>query len=186
MKRQRYKEIDWSEIVYYDETSKTGLRWKISPSFKCKQDSQAGSISSGVWSLRYKGGNYKCHVIIWSLFNTLSGGMVIDHEDRNSLNNRLGNLREISGEKNMRNRSKSTKNKTGKTGVYYAEEKEVVIKIPAYYSATWVRDGKSYEKRFKIGELSKEDAFRLACECRDHMIEQLNDEGFGYTETHGQ
>jgi hypothetical protein len=41
MKRDRYREINWQEIVYYDETSRTGLRWKVSPSYKCKPGDEA-------------------------------------------------------------------------------------------------------------------------------------------------
>ena len=186
MKRDRYREINWQEIVYYDETSRTGLRWKVSPSYKCKPGDEAGSAYDNRWIIRYKDKNYKCHVIIWSLFNTLNDGMVIDHFDRNALNNKISNLRGVTMEVNMRNRKKPQTNKTGKTGVYFSEAKEVVVKIPSYYAAVWTVDGKKFEKRFSIGDLTDEEAFRLACEYRDNIINQLNADGFGYTETHGQ
>jgi arabinogalactan endo-1,4-beta-galactosidase len=56
-----------------------------------------------------------------------------------------------------------------------------------YWKACWIDvNGKSRGKSFSISKCGEEEAFRLACDYRNQMIEQLNAEGAGYTERHGK
>lgn len=48
---------------------------------------------------------------------------MIDHKDRNRLNNRIGNLRASTAQKNQENRKISKLNKSGCTGVYFCNGK---------------------------------------------------------------
>lgn len=48
---------------------------------------------------------------------TCGDGTVVDHTDRNPLNNQSTNLRRISHTQNMQNRRKNANNTTGYTGV---------------------------------------------------------------------
>lgn len=185
MKRDKYRMINWEDIFVYDESSRSGLRWKIQPSYRVKAGDIVGTSSERAWEVIYLGKKYKCHVIIFSMFYELVDGCVIDHIDRNCHNNKIENLRQIEAAKNQRNKNKSRKNTSGKTGVTYKPERTIVV--GGYYAATWNdMNGKRNNKRFHISTYGKNMAFRLACEYRDKMLAELNKQGAGYTETHGQ
>ena len=70
-------------------------------------------------------------------------------------------------------------NKSGKTGVNLKTTNGVDS-----WRATWVDgSGKRCEKSFSTTKYN--NAFELACQYRDKMIETLNQEGFGYSYRHG-
>ncbi|MGL5315684.1 MAG: HNH endonuclease [Peptostreptococcaceae bacterium] len=68
--------------------------------------------------------------------------MVVDHIDRNPLNNRKGNLRICTTEENNRNTSISKRNNSGLKGVHYDSERNRWV-------ASIYFNGKTYFKRFK-------------------------------------
>lgn len=171
------------DFVYYDDTSPSGLRWK-----ECKYhkfSDVVGSIeyrkdgSVLTWRTRFIYKRYKVHRIIYELFHgKIDSGLVIDHVDGNPLNNTITNLREVTSKVNSRNMKMHSRNKTGKTGVC-----RVRGKTSDYYRATILCDltGKLISKNFNITRLGNEEAFRLACECRDKMEESSVD----YSSRHG-
>ena len=57
--------------------------------------------------------------IIWLLVYKRLPEKFIDHIDRNSLNNKIENLREANESINQRNKSKQKNNTSGTTGVYW-------------------------------------------------------------------
>ena len=89
------------------------------------------------------------------------------------------NCRWVTTELQNRNLRKSELNTSGVTGVYWDESRQ-----------RWMAGctGLNGERIFKTFPLSKygEEAFLLACKCRAEMISELNRQGAGYTETHGQ
>lgn len=94
------------------------------------------------------------------------------------------NVKWLLNEFQPRNKKKSRRNTTGATGVVL----EIGERNSVRYRAFWcdLETGKNKSKSFSIKKYGKEEAFRLACEWRTKMIEQLNAQGAGYTETHGQ
>ena len=59
--------------------------------------------SYGVISI--KGQEYKSHLLVWIYHNgKIKSNMQIDHIDRNTRNNDIGNLRQVSVSDNMKNR----------------------------------------------------------------------------------
>lgn len=76
----------------------------------------------------------------------------------------------------------SSGSSSGVLGVY----KIKVDKEDRYWMALWDCNGSTKQKYFKIAKYGNEEAFRLACEYRAAMIEQLNSQGAGYTDTHGK
>lgn len=89
-----------------------------------------------------------------------------------------GNVRWATNKEQARNHSMKRTNKTGVTGVQLRDDR---------YVAEW-REliGKSRQKSFSINKYGKDEAFTLACKYRAKMIEVLNAQGAGYTETHGK
>jgi hypothetical protein len=54
----------------------------------------AGNIAGKYYGLTFKGKSYKCHVVIWTLFNgPIPAHLDVDHADKDNLNNEIGNLR---------------------------------------------------------------------------------------------
>lgn len=188
--------VAWKEVVRYDESSPSCLvwacdipykgTWGTSVSYKRRAGDVAGSESGGRWKLKYKQQAYIVSRIIWELLNgDMPESMVIDHEDGNPLNNRIGNLRLVSRPVNNRNTKKPSSNKTGVTGVALHTVNDAKYGTFTYYSAMWQEEGKLKTRRFSIAKLGEDEAFRLACEHRGIMINALNEQGAGYTKRHG-
>ena len=71
--------------------------------------------------------------------------------------------------------------KSGKTGVYYYDHRKY-----RSWVAIWHEGGKSRSKFFSVGKYGYDDAFKLACEFRDKTIQRLREEGYDYSNTHGE
>lgn len=95
----------FKELLYYSETSPTGLRWKVSRG-SAKKDSPAGCLKSdGYYRLKVDSKDHQVHRVIWMMLNgPIPEGLVIDHIDRNPLNNLIENLRVTTIQKNNLNR----------------------------------------------------------------------------------
>lgn len=183
--------INWNDYFYYDENCASFLRWKVEirrgkgREVVCVSPGDlAGYLDNcGYWVVGLHGKIYKVHRVIWQLFNgPLEDGDVVDHEDRNKENNRITNFRLIDNPLNRRNMTMNVTNTSGVTGVSLKESHGY-----SGWRAKWHElDGKRHEKHFSIIKLGNEEAFRLACEYREKMIAQLNEQGAGYTATHGK
>jgi hypothetical protein len=182
--------MNWNEWFYYDETSKSCLRWKVDVKSgrnycitKIKAGDEAGTLDTNKhWQVKLNRKLRIVHHIIWEMFyGVLPDGYVIDHEDRDSTNNRVSNYRPIEQIYNTRNRNPNKNNTSGVHGVNFT-----TIKGSPYWMAQWRSlDGKNKIKSFSLKKLGYDEAFRLACEYRAKMIAELNEQGAGYTERHG-
>lgn len=180
----------FEEYFYFCESSKSMLKWKINIGsgrgnklIKYKVGDDAGYISQGYWKVQLKCRSYLVHRILYYLYNGVLPEF-IDHKDQNSLNNVKDNLRPATKVVNSRNRGIHTNNVSGVTGVYRVVRKsgEHIV-----WTAEWISlCGKVKTKSFSVNKYGEQEAFRLACEYREKMIEQLNDQGAGYTERHGK
>lgn len=180
----------WEDYLYYDETSPSCLRWKretyrgANKQINRRVGDVAGSLTEkGYWRVHVCGVNMFCHRIIW----VLHGGNLVDRYQIDHINgirsdNTIGNLRLVNASVNARNR------KSGKTtvsmfcGVTLVEHKRDGV----FWRARWVTiKGTRNSKDFYVAKHGYDEAFRLACEYRAKMIEELNAQGAGYTERHG-
>lgn len=187
------KGIPWSEMVYYDETSPTGLRHKTDKRYGNQEtlvnryaDEVAGSVSEGKYSVysSTKYGTFQVHKIIWYLCTgqDVPENHIIDHIDGNLQNNSISNLRVVSKALNARNASKYKNNTTGITGIYL----DTKNKGQTYWKASWMAlDGKQKTKSFSINKLGDESAKLLAMAYRAEQIRLLNEQGAGYSDRHG-
>lgn len=181
--------MDFSDVLYYSEDSPSGLRWKLKTASKILVDGVAGSRGENRWIVRIESTAYLAHRIVYELhYGCIPEDYDIDHIDRNPLNNRIENLRAVPHSVNMRNTKLQKNNKSGKTGVNY---KEIYDPRTDYLYKGWRAEwrsleGKNCTKLFSTRRYGYEEAFKLACEYRKKMIEELNQRGANYSETHGE
>jgi HNH endonuclease len=117
VKQISLEELD--EVLSYDESSSTFLRWKVSNSRKVKAGDPAGCIGNhGYAQVKFKGKFYQAHRIVLVLNNKedIPEGMVVDHIDGNKANNLLSNLRVVSQSDNSKNKTHNKSN-TGYQGI---------------------------------------------------------------------
>lgn len=180
----------FEDYFYVCESSKSRLKWKINIGsgrgnklIKYKVGDDAGYISQNYWKVQLHSKSYLVHRVLYYLYH---GELpeFIDHEDQNSLNNSKDNLRAATKAINGRNRGIHPNNVSGVTGVYRVirNNGEYIV-----WTAEWKPPAeKKQTKSFSTGKYGEQEAFRLACEYRAKMIEDLNSQGAGYTERHGK
>ncbi len=178
----------WKDRVEYSDDSPSGLVWKTSGA-NSKKGNKVGYIrvsKRGVkrWQTMIYDKSYLCHRLIWELFNgEIPEGLTIDHIDQNPLNNKIENLRCVPNEINVRNKKMYKTSTTGITGIYFWTSKNG----DEYICAQWKSlDNKRKSKKFQVKKHGKDEAIRLAVECRNEQIRLLNLLGAGYTENHGK
>ena len=112
---QRLREL----FTYEPETGL--LRWRVKRSWNVEVGSVAGSINSdGYRVLRFDGRIYQAHRVVWLLERGEWPSGQIDHINGDRLDNRVENLRDVSGSINTQNQRRPQKNnKGGYLGVYY-------------------------------------------------------------------
>ncbi len=196
--------MNWGELVYYDETSLTCLRWKVDR-WRGEGDKRyifrkAGDVAGNIRKLRRgryfhemmalclivdgKSKSFYVHRIVYELtVGKIPENLQIDHIDGNPLNNVRTNLRAVEGKINSRNKKKSRRNKSGVTGVSLNVDH---MGVERYWAAHWRElDGKLKLVYFSIARLGYDKAFQQACSLRAQKIKELNMQGAGYTDDHG-
>ena len=168
VKRVSYNYI--KEIVDYDETSPTFLRYRVPrANGAIKAGSVAGSFDSeGYGQIYMKDRLYKIHRLIYCLCSKedLDSNLIIDHIDGNKSNNNIINLRLTTISENARNvRWEISKpSNTGERGISFRGDS---------YRVLWMQDGKQKERSFsfKRSGRTKEEAFVEAISFRNSLIE---------------
>jgi hypothetical protein len=94
---------------------------------------------------------YALHKGFWPLYET-------DHEDRNTLNDKIWNLRHATHRQNSRNRGKTSRNKSGYKGVYWDKKHRM-----------WCAEVGVNYRNIKLGLFdSREDAYSAYCAAAKH------------------
>ena len=92
------EEIDYSQYVYYDETSPTYLRWKVDRSTVIIKDSVAGYVSkiNGVvtgGNITICGKDYQIHRVVWTLHHgEIPERGNLFYKDKDKSNFKISNL----------------------------------------------------------------------------------------------
>lgn len=186
--------MNYSDYFRCDPSSPSGLVWakniyngRARNILVCSEGDSCGGIhKDGHWSVAFRFGDKQirryCHRIIWELtYGECDPKLFIDHINGVRSDNSLDNLRLVTRKTNSRNQKMNVRNTSGKTGVSPQE-----VNGYCYYVASWVDDDKrKHAKRFSIGKLGDEVAFKMASEYRNKMIESINDSTYNqYTERH--
>ena len=122
-------------ILKIDSDSETGLTWLPRKNAPKQWNTRYANKSAGykhivkktkreTWRVDIKYRDKVCklyaHRIVWLLNNkNIDASLEIDHINRNPLDNRIENLRLETKSRNMQNRKKCSRNKSGIKGVYY-------------------------------------------------------------------
>lgn len=106
------------------------------------------------------------------LFKNPRNGLMIDHKDKNPLNNRKNNLREVSRSVNAINSKVRIDNTTSDIrGVNYQNPSK---KSPyGAWVAQWSIDGKRYTKSFSVNKYGEENAYKMAIEYREKILNEM-------------
>ena len=105
------------------------------------------------------------------IFFNYENGLVADHINNKSFDNRMENIRIVTPKENERNRVISSNNTSGKQGVSRYTDK----KLNNHYWVSRICDnnGKRLEKKFSIQKLGETEAKRQAIEHRKQLEIQL-------------
>lgn len=181
--QQRLKEV----LVYNSETGEFTWSVKTSKYSPVKVGDIAGcSDDEGYNVVMVDGKRYKSHRLVWFYNFGVFPKEQIDHIDGNKSNNRLGNLREVSGSRNAKNQKMFSTNSSGITGVSVQKVTRECGKVYENWVAQWSdSSGKLNIKSFSILKYGYEVAKELAIVIRNEKIRELNILGAGYTERHG-
>jgi hypothetical protein len=143
-------------------------------------DDEPAALQALMWHVYYlMDDGYACTAVLTggkrgSLHGMIAGrhgdGLVIDHIDRDRLDNRAANLRAVSYRINSINKGLHRNNKTGVAGVHWCAER-------ACYTASWFDAvGHPCRQHFSVRDYSsKQTAFMVACFARMGAIRALPD-----------
>ncbi len=106
-------------ILNYE--SETGIfTWKVSNSNRVKVGAVAGSPNGhGYLCIKVLNRLYRAHRLAWLYVRGEWPKDQLDHINRDRSDNRIDNLREATNKQNLQNRSKSSTNTSGHTGIYW-------------------------------------------------------------------
>lgn len=176
------------QLVYYDETSPTCLRWKIwnGQTNHCRRD--AGDVAGFLQKehKRYKvsiaGKEMMAHRVVMVLHGyTIPKGFVVNHKDCDSTNNKIDNLevvtKQINGIKRKTNvyRTLSDKNTSGVTGVVELTTNKRDGYQGDTYAFAYLQDpnGMRINKFYNYALYGKEVAWQLATEFREQKMKEF-------------
>lgn len=181
--------IDFGKYFLYDETSPSYLRWGVEQRsgqygniVNCNKLDIAGTIHhSGYWAVSLFAEEFRVHRVVLRLHGVKVDGYQVDHIDGDRKNNKYENLRIVEASLNSRNHTMRKDNTSGVVGVSFHARNNS-------WSATWhdLLTGKLRTKNFACKKYGEKQALKLACEYRSKIIEQLNEQGAGYTDRHGK
>ena len=124
-------------------------------SHQFRVNTEAGAVSgNGYRHVRLKNKTYLAHRIIFFMHHGYFP-KEIDHINKNTLDNRIENLREVTRTQNNLNQNLRKDNSSGHSGIYFSKQ------FNTYHARVWVNGKNVWGKYFR--ELDDAVAARNAC-----------------------
>lgn len=110
------------ELLHYDPETGVFTRLEKVKFTTGEVGSSPGWVDAyGYLCIQLDGKTYGAHRLAWLYVYGVFPEPLADHKDRNTLNNRIGNLREATRSANAMNKGTPTNNTSGFKGVYWCE-----------------------------------------------------------------
>lgn len=183
--------MDWNDWFVYDESSISYLRWKVDRYAGGRKLVSAGDEAGTIGGVAYyriqlRGKLTYNHIVIWEMHNgPVPDGLEVDHEDRNGLNNKIGNLRLTTKSVNCRNRRLRSDSSTKINAVNRRERVLPSGSVHVCWIGRYVTlDRKRLYKEFSVAKYGEEEAKKAAIAFVE--ASRKEDNGGEYTTNHGQ
>jgi hypothetical protein len=177
-----------NSLLYYDENSPSGLRWKITKTRRVIKGNVAGKLkNSGYWSVQINNKTYLAHRLIAIICGlNLTKDSFVDHIDRNRGNNCIKNLRIVTNAENSRNLSVDKNRREFPVGVTFTKCNNCFV---AYISDPSIQTvsgtNKLIQVRFNVKTHGYDQALKLAINERERMLSELEERlNIVYSESH--
>lgn len=185
---------EWLTERYYVQGGE--VFWKQRVGSRGRLSARAGkrvtmyAVDDGYIRVVLRGVSYSLGRIIYQMtYGDLTPEFEIDHKDRDVTNNSIDNLRKVPQGINKRNKGRQINQSEYGTGICRNKKHHPAPhqhKVSEYFVARWYDvDGILRGKHFNISVLGEDVALASATEYRQKMMEQLNQQGAGYTDSHG-
>lgn len=156
----KYRNVDWFSVLELSDTSPSGLVWKIRPSQGTLMGTVTGSINTALerpcWQFGYKGTTYLCSRVIMTMLGFDVTGLLVDHEDGNSLNNKHSNLRVVTDTVNNLNTKLNKRNTSGHKCITEPHTGDFMVTI----IVAGVRSTKYFSKKLFLEPLQEAIKYR--------------------------
>lgn len=164
---------DFEEALYLDNSSPSGLRWKVTTNSRAVKDSIAGSYSETedhpFWKMKFNKIPMVVARVIWFMAYKRPPIGVIDHKNGDTRDHRISNLRDVPQRVNCQNRKVETD--FGVPGVYLKEDKygNLIFRCQGVYE-----NGTRWSKVFAVRKYGYDKTLKLAKEYRQLMERRNN------------
>lgn len=112
----------FSDLVYDDETGE--FSW-LNSKGGSKAGKKAGTLANnGYLHVTYNYKSYLAHRLAWFFVHGEWPNGMIDHINRDKLDNSISNLRVVDNQTNQRNAKPNRRNKSGYRGVYWHKDRK--------------------------------------------------------------
>ena len=159
---------DIGDYITYSEESSTGLVWRVNRGNNRVKGKEAGRINQkGYFRVGFNGEDYRNNRVVYFLCTGIDPEeKEVDHEDNNTLNNKIWNLRLATHKQNLDNRKKCKNNTSGVTGVCW-DKKANKYKSSIMYNYKYLNLG-----YFNKSDKDKAIAVRIAAETDPRFRDQ--------------
>lgn len=160
-----------SEILENFYIKDNVLMWRIDKDNHCLKDTPAGSIDSdGYLNTKLNNKPHRVHRLMYQIYHKLDildPTKLIDHKDRNKINNSKDNLQLVNFFQNSHNLSKDPRNKSGYTGVHWKTS-------AGKWRVTMSCDNRIYELGYFDDVIEAAETYDIGCLRRDPNNHVLN------------
>lgn len=117
---------DMKNYISYEPKSGKAF-WSVDYGRRIKRGTEIKTINNGYYVVSFRKVQYLLHRVIWFIKTGEQPGYIIDHKNRNRLDNSWSNLRLVTFSQSSINTKISTKNTSGYKGVYFRKNRNSFV-----------------------------------------------------------